>query len=39
MAAIMDMKFWRAFLSALIGVLVAGVVMTLISYGVAAIIP
>ena len=38
-AAIMDMKFWRAFLSALIGVLVAGVVMTLISYGVAAIIP
>lgn len=38
-AAIMDMKFWRAFLSALIGVLVAGVIMTLISYGVAAIIP
>ena len=38
-AAIMDMKFWRAFLSTLIGVLVAGVVMTLISYGVAAIIP
>ena len=38
-AAIMDMKFWRAFLSALIGVLVAGEVMTLISYGVAAIIP
>ena len=38
-AAVMDMKFWRAFLSALIGVLVAGVVMTLISYGVAAIIP
>jgi uncharacterized membrane protein len=38
-AAVMDMKFWRAFLSALVGVLVAGVIMTLISYGVAAILP
>ena len=37
-AAIIDMKFWKAVLSALVGVLCAGVVMTLISYGVAAII-
>ena len=37
-AAIIDMKFWKAVLSALVGVLCAGVVMTLISYGVVAII-
>ena len=36
-AAIIDMKFWKAVLSALVGVLCAGVVMALISYGVAAI--
>ena len=36
-AAMIDMKFWKAVLSAFIGVLVAGVVMTLISYGIAAI--
>ena len=35
-AALFDMKFWKSLLSALIGVLIAGVVMTLISYGVAA---
>lgn len=35
-AALFDMKFWKSFLSALIGVLIAGVVMTLISYGVVA---
>jgi uncharacterized membrane protein len=37
-AAIIDMKFWKAVLSALVGVLCAGVVMTLISYGIVAII-
>ena len=36
-AAMLDMKFWKAVLSAFIGVLVAGVVMSLISYGVVAI--
>ena len=36
-AAMLDMKFWKAMLSALVGVLCAGVVMTLISYGIAAI--
>ncbi len=36
-AAFINMKFWRAFFSALIGVLTAGVIMTLISYGVVAI--
>ncbi len=33
-ASLFDMKFWKAFLSALIGVLGAGVIMTLVSYGV-----
>ena len=33
-AALIDMKFSRALLSALIGVLLAGVIMTLVSYGV-----
>jgi uncharacterized membrane protein len=37
-AAIIDMKFWKAILSALIGVLCAGVVISLISYGIAAIV-
>ncbi len=36
-AAVIHMKFWKAFLSTLLGVLAAGVVMTLLSYGVAAI--
>ncbi len=35
--AVIHLKFWKALLSALIGVLAAGVVMTMISYGVAAI--
>ena len=35
-AALFDMKFWKSFLSALLGVLIAGVVMTLISDGVVA---
>ncbi len=33
-ASLFDMKFWRSVLSTLIGVLGAGVVMTLVSYGV-----
>ncbi len=33
-AALFDMKFWKSFLSALIGVLGAGIIMTLVSYGV-----
>ena len=37
-AALFDMKFWKSVLAALLGVLIAGVVMTLISYGVAAVI-
>lgn len=36
-AAMIDMKFWKAFLSCLFGVMISGVIMTLISYGVAAI--
>jgi uncharacterized membrane protein len=32
-AAVIDMKFWKALLSALIGVMVAGVIMTVIFYG------
>ena len=36
-AAMIDMKFWKALLSCLLGVMIAGVVMTLVSYGVAAI--
>lgn len=36
-AAVIDLKFWKAMLSALIGVMIAGVIMTLISYGVVAI--
>ena len=35
-ASLFDMKFWKSMLSALVGVLIAGVVMTLISYGVVA---
>lgn len=33
-AALFDMKFWKSVLSALVGVLIAGVVMSLVSYGV-----
>ena len=36
-AALFDMKFWRSMLSTLVGVLIAGVVMTLISYGAVAV--
>jgi uncharacterized membrane protein len=32
-AAVIDMKFWKALLSALIGVMIAGVIMTVIFYG------
>lgn len=37
-AAMLDMKFWKAILSCLLGLLIAGTVVTLISYGVAAIV-
>ena len=36
-AAMRDMKFWKALLSCLLGVMIAGVIMTMVSYGVAAI--
>ena len=36
-AAIINMKFWKAVLSALIGVLCAAVIVSLLSYGVLAI--
>ncbi|MBQ7412142.1 MAG: small multi-drug export protein [Clostridia bacterium] len=36
-AAMIDMKWWKAFLSCLLGVMISGVIMTLISYGIAAI--
>ena len=36
-AAVIDMKFWKAMLSAFVGVLISGIIMTLISYGVASI--
>lgn len=36
-AAAIDMKFWKALLSAFIGVCIAGVIMMLISYGVVAV--
>lgn len=35
-AAVIDMKFHRALLSCLLGVMIAGVIMTLASYGVVA---
>ncbi len=35
-AATIHMKFWKALLSCLIGVMIAGVIMTLASYGVVA---
>ncbi|MBE6556635.1 MAG: small multidrug export protein [Ruminococcaceae bacterium] len=37
-AAMIDMKFWKAVLSALIGVLIAGVIVTVISYGIAGLV-
>ncbi len=36
-AAMIDMKFWKALVSCLLGVMIAGVVMTIISYGAVAI--
>ena len=36
-AAMLDMKFWKGLLSAFLGVLIAGVILTLISYGALAI--
>ena len=36
-AAVFYMKFWKSLLSAIIGILIAGVVMTLVSYGVVAL--
>lgn len=35
-ASLIEMKFWKAILSALLGVMIAGVIMTLASYGVVA---
>ncbi len=35
-AAVIDMKFWKALLSCFIGVLIAGVLMSLASYGVVS---
>ena len=35
-SATIGLKFWRAMLSALLGVMIAGVIMTLASYGVVA---
>ncbi len=35
-AGVIDMKFWKGLLSALLGVLAAGVIMTLVSYGVVS---
>ena len=37
-AAMIDMKFWKAFLSCLFGVMIAGVIMTIISYGLLGLI-
>ena len=37
-AAMLDMKFWKAILSCLFGVMIAGVVVTAIAYGLAAMI-
>jgi uncharacterized membrane protein len=36
-AAMINMKFFKAFLSALVGVIIAGIIMTLVSYGVVTI--
>lgn len=36
-AAMIDMKLWKALLSCLLGVMISGTIMTLISYGTAAI--
>ena len=37
-ASLIDLKFWKSLLAALVGVLIAAVIMTLVSYGVLAAI-
>ena len=37
-AAMIDMKFWKALLSCFLGVLIAAVIMTVISYGLLGLI-
>ena len=37
-AAVLDMNFWKAMLSAFIGVVMAGIIMLAISYGVVWIV-
>lgn len=37
-AAVIDLKFWKSFLSAAVGVVIAGAIMTVISYGIGAVI-
>ena len=37
-AAMIDMKPWKALLSCLIGVMISGTIMTIISYGISAIV-
>ena len=37
-AAMIDMKPWKAFLSCLLGVMISGTIMTIISYGISAIV-
>ncbi len=37
-AAMIDMKFWKALLSCLLGVMIAGVIMTVFSYGLLGLI-
>ncbi len=36
-SAMIEMKFWKAVVSALLGVMIAGVIMSLVSYGVLAV--
>ena len=36
-AAVFNMNFWRALFSALLGICIAGIIMTLISYGAVAV--
>ena len=35
--AMLDMPFWKAILSTLLGVMAAGVIMSLVSFGIAGI--
>ena len=36
-AAVINLKFWKALLSAVIGVVIAGIIITLVSYGALAV--